>query len=199
MVEATVTPARTVLVMAVGSLGLLAAIPGFAATVPSGVWVVSGASTVTPPWWHAIAVGVLALSALLAVLVARPLAPALAAFTLVAAAPLFGILWLVVLLWLAIAVHDVILLVLRHRSGRPAQPGLAAAVVLATTAAWVASWASIDTWWYGSVGTVVILLLARAATSSVRVRRVLGIGALVLALLTAGAEGWHIRDRFGPG
>jgi hypothetical protein len=195
----TVSRARSIPLVSLAAVALLAAVPGFAATVPSGVWVVSGASLVTPPWWHGIAVGLLALAALLAVLFARPLAPGLAALTLVTAVPLFSVLWLVVLLWLAIAVHDVILLVLRHRSGRPAPVGLAAAVVLATTAAWVASWASIDTWWYGSVGTVVVLLLGRAATSSVLARRVLGILALVLALLAAGAEGWHIRDRFGPG
>lgn len=195
----TVSRARSIPLVSLAAVALLAAVPGFAATVPSGIWVVSGASLVTPPWWHGIAVGLLALAALLAVLFARPLAPGLAALTLVTAVPLFSVLWLVVLLWVAIAVHDVILLVLRHRSGRPAPVGLAAAVVLATTAAWVASWASIDTWWYGSIGTVVVLLLARAATSSVIARRVLGILALVLALLAAGAEGWHIRDRFGPG
>jgi hypothetical protein len=195
----TVSRARSIPLVSLAAVALIAAVPGFAATVPSGIWVASGASLVTPPWWHGIAVGMLALSALLAVLFARPLAPGLAALTLVTAVPLFSVLWLVVLLWLAIALHDVILLVLRHRSGRPAPVGLAAAVVLATTAAWVASWASIDTWWYGSVGTVVVVLLARAATSSVIARRVLGILALVLALLAAGAEGWHIRDRFGPG
>ena len=195
----TVSRARSIPLVTLAAVALLAAAPGFAATVPTGVWVVSGASLVAPPWWHGIAVGALALAALLAVLFARPLAPGLAALTLVAAVPLFSVLWLVVLLWLAIAVHDVILLVLRRRSGRPAPPFLAAAVVLATTAGWVASWASIDTWWYGSVGTVAILLLARAATSSVVTRRVFGILALVLALLAAGAEGWHIRDRFGPG
>lgn len=195
----TVSRARSIPLVSLAAVSLVAAAPGFAATVPSGIWVVSGASAVTPPWWHAIAVGGIAAAAVLAVLFARPLAPGLSALTLVAAVPLFTVLWLVVLLWLAIAVHDVILLVLGHRAGRPAPVGLAAAVVLATTAAWVASWASIDTWWYGSVGTVVVLLLARAATTSVIARRVLGILALVLALLAAGAEGWHIRDRFGPG
>lgn len=195
----TVSRARSIPLVTLVGVALIAAAPGFAATVPSGVWVVSGASPVTPPWWHGIAVGVLAISVLLAVLFARPLAPGFAALTLVAAVPLLGLLWLVVLTWLAIAVYDVILLMLRRRSGRPAPAFLAAAVVLATTSAWVASWASIDTWWYGSVGTVAILLLARAATSSVVARRALGILALVLALLAAGAEGWHIRDRFGPG
>ena len=199
MVDGSGARSRSLLVIVAGAIGLVGAIPGLAATVPSGIWVVSGASPVSPPWWHVIAVAVLGVSALLAFWVARHLAPTLAAFTLVAAVPLLGILWLVVLMWLAIAAYDVSLILLRHRAGRSAPPGLAAAVVLATTAAWVASWASIDTWWFGSVGTVAILLLARAATSSVPVRRVLGILALVLALLAAGAEGWHIRDRFGPG
>lgn len=190
---------RSVLVIVVGAVGLLGAIPGLASTVPSGVWVVSGSSPITPPWWHAIAVAVLGLSALLAFWVARHLAPSLAALTLVTAVPLLGILWLVVLTWLAIAAYDVILILLRHRAGRAAPPGLAASVALATIAAWTASWASIDTWWYGSVGTVVILLIGRAATSSPVARRALGVLALLLALLAAGAEGWHIRDRFGPG
>lgn len=195
----TVSRARSIPLVTLAAVALIAAVPGFAATVPTGVWVVSGASPVTPPWWHAIAVGLLALAALLAVLFARPLAPGLAALTLVTAVPLVSVLWLVVLLWLAIAVYDVILLVRHRRSGRPAPLFLSASVTLATTAAWIASWASIDTWWYGSVGTVAILLLARGATTSVAARRVLGILALVLALLAAGAEGWHIRDRFGPG
>ena len=179
-------------------VGILGYVPGIAAALPPGIWVLQGGDAVIPPPWHALPVILLIGVAVAAQWLARDLAPAASALALVGAAPLLGQRWLVVLSWLLVALAGVVLLVLARRAGRTPSGALAAVAAVALALAWLSSWASIDTWWYASVGAVGLLVLSRSATDSRAVRGVLLGLALVFAVLAAGAEGWHIRDRFGP-
>ncbi len=189
---------RAIPLALVALVGILGCAPGIAAAVPPGVWVLQGGDAITPPAWHAVPVILLIGVAVAAQWLARDLAPAASALALVGAAPLLGQRWLVVLAWLLVALAGVVLLVLARRAGRRASGALAAVSAGALALAWLSSWASIDTWWYASVGAVGLLVAARGATDSRVVRGVLLGVALVLAVLAAGAEGWHVRDRFGP-
>lgn len=173
-------------------------------------WIVAGGSAVT--------VAPEGAAALLALLVVVVLVSAAWAFSgalddrllvvvaagcaiLLLAPPLLGVLWAAVAAWLLVAAASVGALgVARARNWSTGiRITIAASGTVALGLAYTSSWASIDTWWYGSVGTVAILVAVRAVTASVAVRAsTLGV-ASVLALVAAGAEGWHINERFAGG
>ncbi len=121
--------------------------------------------------------------------------------TLVLAAPLVGMLWLVIIAWLAIGAAAIVALVATARRGSRATVRVPLAVggAVATALAWAASWASIDTWWYGSVGAVALLVAARVTTKAVPLRGMLLAGATVLSFVAIGSEGWHTSERFQSG
>lgn len=122
-----------------------------------------------------------------------------AVVTLIVAAPLMGQLWLTVVGWLAIAGVALGLLARARMASVAHRLPLAAGFIAAALLAYCASWASIDTWWYGSVGVVILLVLVRTASPSVVIRAISLAGAIMVAFVAIGSEGWHANERFQSG
>ncbi|MCY7413387.1 MAG: hypothetical protein LH471_10200 [Salinibacterium sp.] len=213
-VSAGVVAAVLAVVPVVFALGLTLAYP--ALLVVEGVWSVPGAEAVTVEsrsGYALVAIGaVIALAtavwALRRILSRRAtvVLAALIAFAVLSVG-LVGTLWAAVIGWLLIAVVGVAVLLSAGRAGAGARvQSVAVRTVIALGAgaalglAYASSWASIDTWWVGSAGAVAVIVAARFAVASAAGRAVMTGTALVLALIAAGAAGWHVNERFigGP-
>ena len=209
-VSAGVVAAVLAAVPVVFALGLTLAYP--ALPLVQGVWSVPGAEAVTVEsrsGYALIAMGaVIALGT--AVWALRRVLARRATFVLAAlialavlSVGLVGTLWAAVIGWIVIAVVGVaVLLAAAHGRWSALLHSVSIRVVVTVGAgsalllAYAASWASIDTWWVGSLAAVALVVAARFAVASAAGRGALTGTAIVLALIAAGAEGWHVNERF---
>ena len=128
----------------------------------------------------------------------RHLVAWLALIVIVFAVPFAGSLWLVLFAYLLLGALALGARLLaghgRLRLG-PYRPVVIALLVAAETSGYLVSWADSDSWWIGTISAVLVLFFARLLpdrTSGAAARGALLAGAIVLALVGAGAAPWAL-------
>jgi len=177
--------------------GLTRAGDPVASAEPDSVWALgalAGAGALAAVFW-----------ALGGILRSRRLAVAwLGLAVILFSVPFAGSLWLVVAAFLllgALAVAVLLLAGLGRLELGPYRPVLIALLVAAETFGYLISWASTDSWWIGTLSAVLVLFFARllfARTSGATARGAMLAGAIVLALVGAGAAPWALTLGVNP-